>query len=241
MRSIARTGLVLASVGVMVTGVGVVARGQTDPPRRSMRGDVRRTAPTTAPTLDCGLRLHIDVIRLELGDEQLRQIDRSAGPVDVNALLSDGIPAGRAQVVHVFDTPVLVGDEFELRTNNQQPRVTGSSTNDKGMTTSSISYENTGCIVSGKTGWVEVSTPGCVRADWNVSLSGAEQDPQVRLSENIPAPVIVRLEHQFTTLARVGEPMLFSSLATRGVDADQKEHSVVYVYRAQFQPIEAGD
>ncbi|MBN1512101.1 MAG: hypothetical protein JXB13_08810 [Phycisphaerae bacterium] len=241
MRSIARTGLVLASVGVMVTGIGVAARGQTDAPRRPSRGDIRRAAPTTAPTLDSGLRLHIDVIRLELGDEQLQQIDQSSGPVDVNALLSDGLQAGRTQVVQIFNTPIVVGEGLALTTMIKQPLVSGSSTNDKGVVTRAINYENVGCIVSGRTCWVEGTPSQYLRAEWNVELSGVDLDPQVRLSENVSAPVIVRLQQKFEALVKMGEPMLFSALATRSRDADRKEQGVIYVFRVQFQPIESGD
>lgn len=246
MRAIRRTGWIVLFVGTLVLTARPV---HADQPKRTS-GAVRagQLSPETSPekaetkakATDHAVRLHFEVVELQLSDEQVKQIDQSTRPVDTDALLAESLKEGTARVKHVFDTPLVVAQPVKLTNGTRMPFVTGASVDAQGGTRSQVQYEDVGCTVEIKTDWVGPSSDGLVHAQWDVEISDLIVDTPIQLAANVAAPMFTNVNQQFSAVHTVGVPLAFSTLSSHRFGTEPENRATVYVYHVCFEPLDAG-
>lgn len=185
------------------------------------------------------VRLHFEVLEVKLTAEQIGRMNSSAEAVDVNALTTEAIKAGSAEVKHVFDTPLIVGHGVDLVTGNRVPIVRGSTSTEAGSTSTSISYENVGCILECDTRWAGPRDQSRIALSCKAEISNVLRDGSVKLNERLAAPIFTTTEQEFDTIVRLGSEMFFSTLWNQRLAPDDQD-TRGYVYRIRVTPEDAG-
>jgi len=207
-------------------------------------GEGRQTAPVGGKKDKTAehhvlVRLHFEVLEVKLTAEQIDRINSSAEAVDVNALTTEAIKAGNAEVKHVFDTPLIVGNGVELVTGSRVPIVQGSTFTEAGSISTSISYKNVGCILECETRWAGPRDQSRIAVSCEAEISNVLRDGSVKLNERLGAPIFTTTEQEFDTIVRLGSEMFFSTLWSQRLAPDDQD-TRGYVYRIRLTPEDAG-
>ena len=173
------------------------------------------------------VRLHFEVLELTLSEEQIARIDTSPEPLNVQNLTTEGLKDGRAHRLHVFDTPLLVGDKVKLTSGARVLNVRGTTFTETGQAQAHLHYLDVGCILKD---WHQ---HGCVRLSGEAELTSLERDGGVAVAIGVTAPVISTIEQEFDTIIEFGSEVFVSTLSSRSEESDGRT-TRAYVYRIRL-------
>ncbi|MCP4250623.1 MAG: hypothetical protein GY778_26575 [bacterium] len=180
------------------------------------------------------VRLHFEVLELNLTPEQVDRISRSNAPVDSEALAAETIEAGNARVKHVFDAPLIVGKQINLNAETRVPIVQGSHVSKAGVRSSTVTYEDVGCNFECATRRAGAPHTGSIALSCQVEVSDWGRDPSVMLTEDLPAPIFLDAEQRFSTIVELGVDYSFSSLSSQPPTPEGKAGARTYLYRLRL-------
>lgn len=223
-----RVGQALCAV-ILVLSMAVPAGAGGGGAQKARRKPAGKTHKDAGPT-DV-VRFHFEALEVELSKEQTEQINGATDAVSLDALAAEGIKAGEARVLQVFDVLVAVGEPFELTTGSRVPLVQGKSVTKDGATSTSVSYEAVGCILEGKTDWAWPRDQGRLAVALQVEIRDLRESG-VMLTDDIPAQVFVEFQQELETAIPLDTQVHFFSL--QGQTAGAAARLIVYRLRASL-------
>ncbi len=192
-------------------------------------------SPTPPPT---NLRVHFEVIEITLTTEQLKQIDTSEKPVDLEAIAISNLSDGNARVRYVLDSPVMVGKGVQLVSGANVPYPRNIQTSDNGQTNKQIGYENVGCILDVLTKWSEPPQNSKLMVNWELELKDLKMDKAIEISEGVYAPVFSKIKKESTSICEIGDCSAFSIMTGQRIGSGDQATGLAYVIHLCLEPMD---
>lgn len=187
------------------------------------------------------LTLHFEVYELiiERKDAPGRP-DAGDTAEDWTPLVASKVADGAAELRYVFHEPVTVGERFSVDSSARTPIVRGRRVSPRtGEVQTQIEYSNVGCSIEVTPSWLDhsaadASSNPMLTGQWQVEMSDLVRKSGVQVAVDVPAPLFLRLKHEFAWTAHVGEDALGYHVLEQRADDAEADRFRCFAFKFRF-------